>query len=76
MALKNVVVTISESFQAVIKGLGLSTLAAITGEGSIILNQESEEYSLTLPRDWVFRLAPELATGIPCDRDCSIISKV
>ena len=54
----------------------MSTLAAITGEGSIILNQESEEYSLTLPRDWVFRLAPELATGIPCDRDCSIISKV
>jgi len=69
-------VMFDQAGKAVIKGLGLSTLAAITGEGSIIFNQDSQEYSLTLPRDWVFRLAPELATGIPCDRDCSIISKL
>ena len=54
----------------------MSTLAAITGEGSIVYNVEEELYSLMLPRDWVFRLAPELASDIPVELDCSIISKV
>jgi len=58
----------------VIKGLGLSTLAAITGEGSIVFDES--EYSLTIPKDWIFRLAPELASDIPVETDCSIISKV
>ena len=64
------------TFQAVIKGLGLSTLAAITGEGAIRLDPETHEYTLKLPADWVTRLAPELAENIPCEPDASIIPKV
>ena len=59
-----------------IKGLGLSTLAAITGEGAIRLDPVTDEYTLKLPADWVTRLAPELAENIPCEPDASIIPKV
>ena len=62
-------------FQAVIKGLGLSTLAAITGEGAIRLVGENN-YELKLPADWVTRLAPELAQNIQVEVDTSIIPKV
>ena len=65
-----------EIFQAVIKGLGLSTLAAFTGVGS--LEHTDNKYSITLPTDWVHRLAPELCHGVADELkpDSSIIPKV
>jgi hypothetical protein len=51
----------------VIKGLGLSTLAALTGVGSLNYDSNTVEYTMTLPNDWVHRLAPELCAGIGQD---------
>lgn len=48
--------------KAVIKGLGLTTVSALTGVGSIRQDSGTKDYYIDVPNDWIHRLSPELAT--------------
>ncbi|CBY36174.1 unnamed protein product [Oikopleura dioica] len=63
--------------KAVIKGLGLATVSALTGVGSIRNNPETEKYYIDVPTDWIHRLSPELATiDLEKCQNSSIIPKL
>ena len=60
-----------------IKGLGLATVSALTGIGSIRNNPETDKYYIDVPTDWIHRLSPELATiDLEKCQNSSIIPKV